>query len=185
MLSASQARTTRTSSGRFLSSRLSIALTSTRPAVAPRLVDDGVHFGQGDQVDVGEARVPRAGDDGVEPIDGCLRLAGVGERQAEVAVRLRLVRRQLEDALEHRHRGVDLARLLQPIGEQAQHLAVLQVELGQVGERAQAESAVVAVALGKEELGRVEEEADARLVGAPLVEVDARPVVGRAPPAAA
>ena len=164
---------------------MSIAADVDGAAVAARLVDDGVELGQGDQVDVGEACIPRAGDDGVEPVDRRLRLAGIGERQAEVAVRLRLVRRQLDDALEHRHGGVDLARLLQSVGEQAQDLAVLQVELGEVGERAQPEGAVVAVALGEEELGGVEEEADARLVGAPLVEVDARPLVGVAPPAGA
>ena len=164
---------------------MSIAPTSTGAAVAARLVDDGVELGQGDQVDVGEARVPRAGDDGVEAVDRRLRLAGIGEREAEVAVRLRLVRRQLDDALEHRHGGVDLARLLQAIGEQAQHLAVLQVELGEVGERAQAEGAVVAVALGEEELGGVEEEADARLVGAPLVESRCAPTRRVAPPAGA
>src|SRR6185437_16473715 len=38
--------------------------------------DDGVELGQGDQVDVGEARVPRAGDDLVQPVDGGLRPSG-------------------------------------------------------------------------------------------------------------
>ena len=52
-------------------------------------------------------------------------------------MRLRLVRRQLEHALEDRQRQRRPAGLLQPIGEQAQHLAVLQVHLGQVRQHAQ------------------------------------------------
>ena len=60
-----------------------------RLAVTPGLVDDGVELGEGDQVDVGEAPIPRAGDDGVKAIDRPLRLAGIGEREAEIAVRLR------------------------------------------------------------------------------------------------
>ena len=90
-------------------------------------------------------------------------------------MRLRLVRRELEDALEDRHRELRLAGLLQPIGEQAQHLAVLQVHLGEVREHAQAHRLST---LGEEELGGVEEEADVVLVGAALVEVDGLPVLG-------
>ena len=125
-----------------------------------------------------KARVPRAGDDRVQAVDRRLRLAGIGEREAEVAVRLRLVRRELEHALEDRHGGRRLAGLLQAVGEQAQHLAVLQVELGEVGERAQALSAAVAVALARKNSAASRKKPTLVSFMAALVEVDARPLVG-------
>jgi hypothetical protein len=71
---------------------------------------------------------------------------------------------------EHRQRERRPLRLHQPQAEDAQHVPVLEIHLGQVGQHAHAELGLTAL---EQYVGGVEEERCAVGVRRPLVEIDA------------
>ena len=92
----------------------------------------------------------------------------VSECQGEVAKRLRVLPPQAADAVEDLDSPIEFARLAQSPGEHPKQRGVVQLQLGEVREDAEAERLVD----GQDRAGAVEEERRAFGVGLPLLEID-------------
>ena len=147
---------------------LVVGLGAQRWAAACGAIDHHVELGERGHVDVGEAAVPGARHHLPQLVGTVLPLAGVVVREAEVAVRLRLVRAQALHGAQHGDRKRRLFRLQQAVAEHTQDVAVLQLHLGQVRQHPQRQ---LGPALGEEHVGRVEEEGGAVGEVGALVEV--------------
>ena len=71
--------------------------------------------------------MPRPPHHFVQRIHRLLVLPGLRPRQADVAPRLRLIRRQIQHFFEHRDSQIRPPRLQQAIAQNAQHMAIFQI----------------------------------------------------------
>ena len=156
-----------------------------RQALALRDGEHAVRLHQRQHLNAFEAAVPLAEDHVVEQLQGsrivlgdapavvrpgaAARVRARRQGQGEVARRVRLLRTQLGHAGKQRHRQVVLPRLLEPACDDAQQARLVELQLQDAGQDADAH---VRRSRPMEEVGAVQEEGRTTAEGLALREVD-------------